>query len=123
MYLTAARLAIRLLPFRRLIPIMRRAARAPAPEGRTRRRAIAEVRWAVNAASARLPGATTCLPRAVAAQAMLRRRGVGTSLNYGASTAGRRLEAHAWLQANDEGVVGHEIAADYTLIAAFSPKA
>jgi len=90
----------------------------------TLKRAIADVRWAVAAAAARLPGRTSCLARAVAAQAMLRRRRVSTTLFYGATSApDRRLRAHAWLQAGDEAVVGQEAAPDYVVVAAYSAAA
>lgn len=57
---------------------------------------------AVDRASRRL--GLTCLPRALAAHALLARRGIRTDLRIGvARTAGSPLEAHAWVER--EGVV------------------
>lgn len=39
-----------------------------------------------------------CLPRALAAQAMLRRRGVGSRLCLGAGRENGMLAAHAWIE-------------------------
>ncbi|MEO8259980.1 MAG: lasso peptide biosynthesis B2 protein [Acidobacteriota bacterium] len=144
-YLSAASLAIRFLPFRRLIPIFTRVLPDPELTGPARSRAIVDVRRAVRSAAARLPNRPVCFPQAVAAQAMLRRRGVGSTLCYGVNTgdgvntadalssgdavntgdsvnmaSGRGLNAHVWLVAGDEGVVGHELATQFPLVAAFS---
>lgn len=116
-----ARFAIRFLPFRHLTRVLTRPLPRSPLTGSARTRAVADVRWAVTATAARLPGRTPCFARAVAAQAMLRRRGVSATLFYGATTAvDRRLRAHVWLRAGDEGVVGHEAAQDYVVIAAYA---
>jgi hypothetical protein len=120
-YLTLASLAIRFVPFRRLVPILTRALPRPELTGPARHRAIADVRRAVCAAAARLPNRPVCFPQAVAAQAMLRRRGVSTTMCYGANTdAGRGLRAHVWLVAGDDGVVGQRTASQFPLLAAYS---
>jgi len=120
-YLTAASLAIRFVPFRRLIPLFTRALPCAEVTGPERMRAIADVRYAVLSAAALLPNRPVCFPRAVAAQAMLRRRGVGTTLHYGVNTApDRGLNAHVWLTAGDEGVVGQEAAAQFPVLATYS---
>ena len=56
------------------------------------------VRWAIAAVSGRFPPAT-CLVSALAASAMLRRRGIASRFRIGVrATSSRvpRLEAHAW---------------------------
>src|SRR5262245_41577638 len=50
--------------------------------GAVDRAAVDSIRWAVAAAARRLPSAT-CLVQAVAADAMLRRRGIGAELRFG----------------------------------------
>jgi hypothetical protein len=116
-----ARIAIRFLSFRLLTRIATRRPVRPALTGAARARAIGDVRRAIAAAGARLPGTTPCFARAIAAQAMLRRRGVSSTLFYGATTAiDRRLSAHVWLRAGDEGVVGHEAAPAFALLATYS---
>jgi len=79
-----------------------------------------DVRWAIYTASHRLSENIVCFPRALAAQAMLRRRGVATTLYYGASrTPGKGLNAHVWLQDGDEGVVGIRAAPGYAVLARY----
>lgn len=120
-YLTAASLAIRFLPFRRLIPILTRALPRPGLTGPARGAAIADIRRAVRAAAARLPNRPLCFPQAVAAQAMLRRRGVPSTVCYGVNTgAGQGLSAHVWLVAGADGVVGQGLAAQFPLLATYS---
>jgi|ERR1043166_9582997 len=64
--------------------------------------------WAVTAAARRLPGGATCLPQALACNAMLRRRGYATRLHIG--VAGRQgiapSAAHAWVEMDDRVVIG-----------------
>jgi hypothetical protein len=120
-YLTIAGLAIRFVPFSRLVPIFRRALPRPELTGADRQRAIADVRRAVLAAASRLPNRPVCFPQAVAAQAMLRRRGVSTTMCYGAKTGGSDgINAHVWLMAGTDGVVGERTAAQFPLLAAYS---
>lgn len=118
---TIAHTAIRVLPFRHLTRAFERPVAHPVLTESARRDAIADVRRAITAAASRLPGSPSCFARAVAAQAMLRRRGVRTTLFYGARTAnGRDLRAHVWLYAGDDAVVGQENAPEYTVIAEYS---
>jgi hypothetical protein len=120
-YLTIASLAIRFVPFRRLVPIFTRPLPCAEVTGPARARAIADVRRAVVAAAARLPNRPVCFPQAVAAQAMLRRRGVSTTVCCGATTTpGQGLHAHMWLMSGNDGVVGQEIAAQFPLLATYS---
>jgi hypothetical protein len=119
-YLIVARSALLVLSFRRIAPFCLRRPRRAEPLPPRRDQAIRDVRWAIGAAGARLPGATVCFPRALAAQAMLRRRGIPTTLTYGARTRNAQFEAHVWLTAGDVGVVGHELAAEYVTLATSS---
>lgn len=64
-----------------------------------------------------------CFPRTFAAQAMLRRRGVTTTLYYGATTradAGKLL-THVWLQDGEKGIVDHENCSQFQVLARYSP--
>lgn len=120
LYLVMARLAIRALPFERLAWFLTLAPRQPEITGAKRKRVLNEVQRAIEATVCRLPGQTTCFSRAVAAQAMLRRRGVGATLYYGAATSPERgLAAHVWLQDGEEGVVGHQAAQQYRILARY----
>src|SRR5207248_4569283 len=63
--------------------------------------------WAVDAASRRIPGAGTCLPRALAAQAMLARHGFPASFRIGVGrTDDGTFVAHAWVESDGEVVIG-----------------
>ena len=119
-YLVAARMAVRLLPFRWLTPLFERAPRRPELEGTARAVARSEVRRAIFNAARRLPGDTVCFPKAVAAQAMLRRRGVGTVLYCGASISSPDgLTAHVWVQDGEVGVSGFNASKGYSALARF----
>ena len=115
-YLITARVALGVVPFPRIVRSSSRAVRRDPLTGRAREQAIADVRWAIAAAGARLAGDTVCFPRALAAQAMLRRRGVPSTLSYGARTRRDQLDAHVWLTAGGDGVVGHEVAGEYRVV-------
>jgi hypothetical protein len=121
LYLVWARLILLVLPFRRLTPFFNR----PSPPAMIldpveRRRLRQDVGWAIELAGRHLPGETTCFPRGIAAQAMCRRRGVGAVLCYGAATLPETgLSAHVWVLDGTEGVVGHQAASDYRILARF----
>jgi hypothetical protein len=105
--LLAARLALALFSFHRLTRFFNRSPARPEPTGPERDRIRKEVQGAIFHARRTWSLKTTCLHRAMAAQAMLRRRGVGATLYYGAATLpGRGLRTHAWVQDGETGVVG-----------------
>lgn len=117
-YLLGAKLALAVLPWPSL-----EAAFARRPVGSERRdgereRARRQVRQAVRAASRRLPG-MVCFPQAVAAQAMLRRRSVATTLVCGASAVPSGFEAHVWLTDGDVIVTGAMGDRSYTALARY----
>lgn len=124
LYLSIARLALTLVPFERLAGFFERPIRQLELTGDARVRARREVRSVIFRLYRRWPGATTCFHRAIAAQAMLRRRGVPTTLYYGAVTLPiRGLATHAWVQDGSEGVVGDITARrDHYHILACYPK-
>jgi hypothetical protein len=67
------------------------------------------VRWAVEAVARHSPMAFVCFPQTLAAYAMLRRRGVASTMVYGvARAANGELIAHTWLLVGDRAVVGGE---------------
>jgi hypothetical protein len=109
--LLLARLALRVLPFRRLKPFFNRPVHGPEVDGPARQRLQKEVVWAIRRTAEFLPGKTVCFPRGIVAQAMLRRRGVATTLYYGVMRlpAGSPV-AHVWVQDGAQGVVGHHSA-------------
>lgn len=101
--LALARLCVITLPFRRLAPWLRRAPESDQfdPELAVR------VRNAVMTAAKHVPWNAVCLPQAMAAKAMLARRGCGSSFHLGASfDANKKIVAHAWLEGGGGVVIG-----------------
>ena len=99
--LVAARLATWVLPFgvgRRLLVGKRRA-----PTPRVTRE---QIRWAMAKAQRVVPRAT-CLPQALAAEALLTRGGLAADLQIGVmKTPEGKLLAHAWVESEGRIVVG-----------------
>jgi hypothetical protein len=104
--LAAIRVGLWVLPFRwvrRAIPTLGRDAQLP---GRQRPPYPERVVWAVGVADRVVPR-TTCLVRALAAQALLARYGHASELRLGvAGGSGRAFEAHAWLERRGRVLLG-----------------
>lgn len=105
--LVAARVALALLPVRVIFrwlgsPLRRARARAQSD--------IAEqVRWAVLTAARYGPGTFVCFPQALAAHAMLRRRGIPSVMHYGVRRSlDQQLRAHTWLEVGERMLLGGE---------------
>jgi len=114
--LVLARLAVRFVPTARIF------AWADRPPQRIRRFAtdeIAWVSWAVENLGARSWMNALCLPRALAAHAMLRRRGIASRLCLGVARDRDALNAHAWVEIGREKIVGGAVAEGFSPIAAF----
>lgn len=111
-----ARLAVHLLPAAWLF------AWADRPIRRIRRFAAEEaewVAWAVDHVGSHRRMAALCLPRALAAHAMLRRRGIVSRLCLGVARTGAEISAHAWIEVGDKKMVGGEEATAFSRLAAF----
>jgi hypothetical protein len=114
--LLLARLAVRFVPSSRLFDW------ADRPIGRMRRFAVDEanwVAWAIEQAVPRPGMNAPCLPRALAAHAMLRRRGIASRLCLGVARDGDDVTAHAWIEIGGRTLVGGEDANRFTPLAAF----
>jgi hypothetical protein len=117
LYLLMARLGLAVLSFRQLTWFLNRSLPQAEITGSEREQLRQEVSWAIDTVATYLPGETLCFPRGIAAQAMLRRRRVRTTLYYGvAKVPGGGLTAHVWVQDGAQGVVGHRIASQYTVL-------
>jgi transglutaminase-like putative cysteine protease len=115
--LLLARLAVRILPPARVF------AWANRPPNRIRRFAADEagwVGWAVETLGQRRPWMKAlCLPRALAAHAMLRRRGLASRLCLGVARKEGGLAAHAWVEVGTDKIAGETEADAYTRLAEF----
>jgi hypothetical protein len=79
-----------------------------------------DIGWAVTRAARHVPFKAVCLPQALAAKIMLRRRRVSAVLYFGVARAAEGpIEAHAWLLAAGVEVTGYPVAERFTPIACF----
>ena len=108
--------AVRLLPFERLARMLER----PAPGARSADAGTAYwIRRSVAAWGRRLPWRAKCFEQGLAAAWMLRRRGLGYSLHYGAANRDDTVAAHVWVMSGDQGVVGYENREEFAPLARF----
>jgi len=126
--LAFARLRIRGQPFRKIAatlgafvpPADPRIAQAKAPGPEDQAKIARDVSWAITRAATHIPFEAVCLPQAMAAHAMLRRRGVDSVMHLGArKTEEKPIDAHAWLDAAGVEVTGYPLSAGMTEIGAF----
>jgi hypothetical protein len=116
-FLALARIAVVALPFRVLEPRLGvRRAETPATErlDPVSRR----VAWAIAVAARRTPWRSACLEQAIAAKAMLRRRGIASTLYLG--VAKDPFVAHAWLRVGAMNVTGGQDIGRYAVVASFA---
>jgi Transglutaminase-like superfamily len=122
LHLVAARLAVAVLPYGRLTRLFELPARRPELDGPERERICLDVRAAVQHATRWVPG-SVCLSRAMAAQAMLRRRRITTTLYLGVGRLPKeRFGSHAWLKDGDLGVAGMRASGPYRPVASYSGR-
>jgi len=114
--LILARMMLRCIPFKRIEKYLSRRATKLEITGPTRDLLCRDARSAVERIAELLPGSTVCFPRAIAVQSMLRRRGVSTTLYYGARDDGS-LSAHVWIQDGNVGVIGMPGEGEYRVVA------
>ncbi len=116
-YLAVARLAVACLPFRvlarRLGVRQAETLTTGAPDAMPSR-----VGWAVAAAARRTPWRSACLEQAIAAKAMLKRRGIEGTLYLG--VAKHPTEAHAWLRVGERNVTGGTDVGRFAVVASFA---
>jgi len=94
--LAGASLAIRWLPFRRLVRLMGQGKPRP-PQNEADPQAI---RLAVERASRRLPWRTVCFQEGMTVHWMLRRHRIDSRMHYGIRPEAARLSAHVWVEAD-----------------------
>ena len=118
--LALARVAVRLLPPTRIF------AWANRPQRRRKRFAADQARWVVwsiDTISAKPWIKASCLVSALAAHAMLRRRGIASRLCLGVAADPGAVAAHAWIEVGRDVIVGAAGAARFTPIAKFGAGA
>lgn len=127
-YLMAARLALIFIPFPRLArrlgtfvsPTDPRALKVRTGTMPSEMRLAEEIGWAVTRAARFVSFKAVCLPQAMAARVMLKRRGVASVMHFGAAKGTEKpLDAHAWLDAAGVEVTGYPVAKNFAEIACF----
>jgi len=121
LWLVIAGLGLRLATFARL------AAAAGRPLSRRRPDDggvdAARIAWAVDAVSRRAPWTPLCFERGLAAHFMLRRRGLDSTLFYGARNDDvLGPSAHVWVSLDGRAVIGGEEAPRFALLARFPER-
>ena len=118
--LTRASLELRLMPSRRTIGLLGTLQSAERDELVAREQLDTAARVGVTVArvAARLSWHPTCLRQALAAQRMLRRRGIPSRLHLGVTSLAES-QAHAWVTVAGEPIVGRPGLDRFVPIAAF----
>lgn len=122
--LTAVRVGLWLLPFRTLERMLAARSVGKARARGTTASSVEAVAWAVESAGRCVPQAATCLTRALAAQALLRRGGHPALIHIGAARDdGGGFSAHAWVESGGRVVIGGHELERYTLLTTLGGKA
>ncbi len=115
--LALARLLVLAVPFGKLVPLLGRPVTTPPVLVAMRPDLALQLGWAVGTMSRYTPWQSTCLVQSLAAQWMLRRRGLVSVLYLGlARHVTRELEAHAWLCHGPVVVTGAQGRERFTII-------
>ena len=102
--IASVRVRLRLTSFRRVHRSLARIAPSTGSPDPTPGEAD-RIGWAVGSAARFVPDAT-CLPQALAAEAILRRRGHPADLRLGVKRSEDGVEAHAWVESYGRVIVG-----------------
>ena len=123
LWMALAGFAISVLPFRQLGLLAARPIRQPEPARQVRLIMVRRVRWAIVTTTRRVPWHALCFQQGLAAQLMLRRRGIPSVLYYGAAQDEQRgLLAHVWVRDGEIDVIGGDLAPRFAVLAMFPPQ-
>jgi hypothetical protein len=120
-WLAWAKLLLLTLPFRWIAPRLgRQMSESPDSLAEADRPLARQVGWAVQAVARYVPLGFVCLPQAMAAKWMLRRRSMPSTLYLGLRHEEKAgLTAHAWLRAGDNIITGGAARVEHRVIATF----
>jgi hypothetical protein len=118
--LTRASLELRLKPSRRTVALLGSVQREPETVSvdRSQLEEAVLVGQAIARDARRLPWHPTCLRQALAAQRMLKRRGIASRLHLGVTSMSEGA-AHAWVTVNGRPILGGQGLERYVPLAAF----
>ncbi|MBS0472124.1 MAG: lasso peptide biosynthesis B2 protein [Proteobacteria bacterium] len=125
--LALARLALMFLPFHRIAAWFGTAVSPKGDEGaqlqcldEAQIERVRVVSWAVTRAARYVPFRAVCLPQAIAAMALLKRRGIASVMHFGVrKEPGKALDAHAWLDAGGIEVTGYPVSDGFVEVVRF----
>lgn len=125
-FLCAAKIVVLLVPFRRYAARLGRSEHETTPTiSPADRRVAVKISWAVQAVARHVPFGFVCLPQALAAQRMLRRRRLPNTLYFGVALLAAKQDdmmAHAWIRTGDKIVTGEREAAAHVVVAKFADE-
>jgi len=105
--LAGIRLSLWVLPFQTLRRMTHTAGHLFASTRPARNQPMDRIVWAITVASRYVPRAS-CLTQALAAQVLLQRHGVATDLRIGLARSEQgQLQGHAWLEHNNQVIIGN----------------
>ena len=106
--LSLARLAVLLLPFRWVAPLLgEEGAQTPTVGNPAHVASILAVRKALRKVPKRVPWTSKCLDQAIAGKIMLARRGIPSTVYFGVKSGDKgQIDAHAWLRSGPFYVSG-----------------
>lgn len=123
-WLVWSKLLLLLIPFRWIAPRLGTLKTESPSEISPADRALAlRISWAVQSAAAHVPLGFVCLPQAMAAKWMLRRRHLASTLYLGVARPDEvKFTAHAWLRAGDKILTGRAESFTHSTIATFAEE-
>ena len=123
-WLSLMRVAIALLPFRRITTLLRLIpGESPTELAEALRPPALRIGWAVRAAATRTPWESTCLMQALAGSVLLCRRDIHSTLYLGVAkdtTVPAGLAAHAWLRCGDAILTGSAGRERFSVVSTFT---
>lgn len=116
------RLAILLLPFRWLTPILgKHMQESPAKEASVKFETARRVGRVIETVSRYTPWESKCLVQAIVGKIMLRRRGIANTLYLGVGKDEKKsLTAHAWLRCGETILTGGQGLEQFAIVGKFA---
>ena len=123
LWLALSRLAILLVPFRRIAPFLGQTMVETSIDPSVLSPLARHISWAVQTAGRYTPWESKCLAQGMAAKMMLKRREIPSTLYLGVLKEGHKgLSAHAWIRCGDRILTGARGHRRFTVVATFGDR-
>lgn len=122
-YLLLSRTLFALVPYRRIVRWMTRRPRGLTLPSAAESSTVDMISQRLAVLIQRFPALGACVPHAMAAVAMLRRRDVHATVHFGVlrnPPSGRPLEAHVWVTVGDVVVAGESVMSAFVELTPFA---